>query len=114
MVNIILAQADTALDAAEMIEQTLSPEELQAAAGLATGAGVFLGGMVILWVILGIIGLAFLIWWIVLLVDLINREFEQRTTYLIIMIVGLVLGFVWLVDLIYYFGIVKKEVGTKK
>lgn len=62
MINLLLAQVDTALDAAETIEQTLSPEELQAAAGIATGAGLFLGGMAILWTILGIIGLIFLIW----------------------------------------------------
>jgi len=55
-----------------------------------------------------------LIWWIVLLVDLVNRDFEQKTAYIIVMIVGLLLGFVWLVDLIYYFSVVKKDLGSKK
>lgn len=110
----LLAQADTALDAADTIGQTLTPEEIKAAAGVATGAGLLFGGMAIVWVIVGLVGLVFLIWWIVLLIDLLNRDFEQKNTYLIVMIAGLVLGFVWLVDLIYYFGIVKKSVGTKK
>jgi len=30
------------------------------------------------------------------------------------MVAGLILGLVWLVDLIYYFGIVKKGIGTRK
>lgn len=114
MISMLLAQADTALDAADTIEQTLTPEEIKAAAGVATGAGLFLGGMAILWVIVGIVGLVFLIWWIILLIDLINRDFEQKTTYIIVMIVGLLLGLVWLVDIIYYFAIVKKGIGAKK
>ena len=114
MINEVLAQADTALDAANAIEKTLTPEELEAAAGIATGAGLLFGGMILVWVVLGLVFLAFLIWWIVLLVDLVNRDFEQKTAYLIIMIVGLLLGFVWLVDLIYYFSVVKKDLGSKK
>ena len=114
MISMLLAQAETVLDAADTVGQTLTPDEIEMAGKVATGAGLFLGGMAIVWVILAIIGLIFLIWWIILLIDLINRNFEQKTTYIIVMIVGLLLGLVWLVDIIYYFAIVKKGIGAKK
>ena len=113
MINTLLAQAETALDTADTIGQTLTPDEIEMAGKVASGAGLFLGGMAIFWAILAIVGLVFLIWWIVLIIDLANREFKDKTIWLIVMIAGLILGFVWLVDIIYYFTIVKKGVGTK-
>ncbi len=77
-----------------------------AAAGAAGAA--FLGGFVILWIIIGLLFLAFFIWWIFLLIDCINRDFPEKSTWLIILIVGLIFSFVWLVDLLYYFMVVKK------
>jgi uncharacterized membrane protein YqjE len=113
MINEVLAQADTMLDTTSIMQSPTS-EELEAAAGVVAGAGLLFGGMILLWVVLGLIFLAFLIWWIILLVDLVNRDFEQKTAYIVVMIVGLLLGFVWLVDLIYYFSVVKKDLGSKK
>jgi len=113
MIGTLLAQTDSAVDAYDTIGQTLTAEEAEAAAAILGGTGLFFGGMIILWVILGIIGLVFLIWWIVLLVDLLNRDFEQKTTWLIVMVAGLILGFVWLADIIYYFSVVKKGIGKK-
>ena len=83
------------------------------AAGTAAGAAI-LGGFVIFWIIFGLVTLVFFIWWIVLLVDLTKRDFPQKTTYLVLMILGFFFGFVWLMDLIYYFAIVKNNVGAKK
>ena len=114
MINEVLAQAGTVLEATDAIGQSPTPEELEAVAGVVAGAGLLFGGMILLWVVLGLIFLAFLIWWIILLVDLVNRDFEQKTAYIVVMIVGLLLGFVWLVDLIYYFSVVKKDLGSKK
>jgi len=82
MVNVILAQANSATDMSNAIGQSLTPEDVQAAAAAVGGAGLFVGGMIIFWVIAGIIGLVFFIWWIILLVDLLNRDFEQKTPIL--------------------------------
>ena len=113
MLPVLLAQgADSLSQSAEDLAQA---EEDLANASIAISAGstAFLGGLLIFWIIAAIIGLVFFIWWIVLLIDLTKRDFPQKQTYMIIMILGFFLGFVWLVDLIYYFGIVKKGVGTK-
>jgi hypothetical protein len=48
-----------------------------------------------------------------LLVDLSKRDFPEKSTYLALMIVSFFLGFMWLMDLIYYFAVVRKNVGTK-
>lgn len=116
MLPLLLAQADSAAEgfvSAVPIDSIDLSAVNDAAGAAGVGLGLLAGGFVIFWIILAIVGLAFFIWWIVLLVDLLNRQFEQRTTYLIIMILGLVFGFVWLADLIYYFAVVKKGVGSK-
>jgi glucan phosphoethanolaminetransferase (alkaline phosphatase superfamily) len=76
----------------------------------AAGTGIF-AAMFGFWAIFGVISLVFFIWWIVLLIDLTKREFPEKTTWLILMVVGLLIGFVWLIDIIYYFAIVKKGTG---
>jgi len=81
------------------------------AATAAAGTGIaaaFFG----FWAIFGVISLVFFIWWIVLIIDLTKREFPEKNTWLILMIVGLLFGFVWLIDIIYYFVIVKKGKGS--
>ena len=83
-----------------------------AAAAVATGAGALAIGWIIFWLIFGAISLIFFIWWIVLIIDLTKRQFPEKNTWLIIMIVGLVIGLVWLVDLLYYFMVVKKQGGS--
>ena len=87
-------------------------DEAAAAASAAVGVGV-LGGLLVLWIILGLLGLFFFIWWIILLMDLSKRDFPQKSTYMILMIVSFFLGFIWIMDLVYYFGIVRKGVVTK-
>ena len=77
-----------------------------AAAGVAA-AGLF-GGLAIFWIIFGLISFVFFIWWIILIIDCVKRDFPEKNTWLIILIVGLIFGFVWLADLLYYFMIVKK------
>ena len=112
MINMLLAQVPP-IPALPSIE-TPRVEESNALATILAGYGIVFGGFFLLWAVLALVGLIFLIWWVVLLIDLINRDFEQKTTYIVVMIVGLVLGFVWVVDIIYYFAIVKKGIGTKK
>lgn len=88
--------------------------DAEAAAAVAGTAAVGLGiGMIIFWIIAVVVGLVFLIWWIVLLVDLTKRDFPQKNTWLILMILGLVFGFVIIIDLVYYFAVVKQNLGSK-
>lgn len=88
-----------------------SDEQAATAVGVAI-AGIF-GSFFLLWFIIILVGLAFLIWWIVLLIDCVNRDFHDRNTWLIILIAGFLLGFIWLVDLLYYFIVVKKFENNK-
>ena len=81
------------------------------AATTASGLAI---GLIMLWVVAVAIGLAFLIWWIVLIVDLVNRDFPEKSTWMIVMILGFVLGFLWLACILYYFMVVKKNLGSKK
>jgi len=60
------------------------------------------------------LSLAFFIWWIFLMIDLSKRDFPQKSTYLILMIVSLFVPFMMVImDFVYYLGVVKKGVGTK-
>lgn len=116
MLPVLLAQTDSALEAVPTVDWSAIPDSVDAAAAVAlgTGAAAIGVGMIIFVAIASLVGLVFLIWWIVLLIDLTKREFPQKSTYMILMILGFVFGFYWLIDLIYYFAIVKNNVGTKK
>ncbi|HLC38793.1 MAG TPA: hypothetical protein VJJ80_01555 [Patescibacteria group bacterium] len=96
-----------------LAQLTDTSTEATDAAAAAAGATI-LGGMLIFWIIAGLIGLLFFIWWIILVIDLSKRDFPEKTTWLIVMILGLLLGFLWLADLLYYFMVVKKygKVGS--
>lgn len=77
------------------------------AAAEAAALGIF-GAFAFVWVIFFLIYAGFFIWWIVLLVDVLKRDFPERTTWIIVLVVGWLVGFVWLVDLLYYFMVVRK------
>jgi uncharacterized BrkB/YihY/UPF0761 family membrane protein len=75
----------------------------------ATGLGI---GLMIMWGIAMIVGLAFFILWIMMLVDAFKRQWPERTTWLVILIVGFFLGLSWLAAILYYFLVKRKNVGT--
>ena len=75
-----------------------------AAAGLGIGMLIFIGVCVL-------IGLAFLILWVMMLIDCFKRQFEQRNTWLIVLIVGMLLGFHWIAAILYYFMVKRKDLG---
>jgi hypothetical protein len=62
--------------------------------------GIF-GG---LWLLFAIIALVFFILWIWALVDCIQKEFpgDEKTTWIIILVIAFFLGFGWLAAIIYF------------
>ena len=113
MIQTLLTQAeDYAVPSAQELMEAQKAAE--AAAAATAGAGLFFGGLLIFWAIFGLLSFAFFIWWIFLIIDLAKRDFPQKSTYLILMIVSLFVPFMLIVmDFVYYFGVVKKGVGTK-
>lgn len=82
-----------------------------AAAGAAVaGLGI---GLIIIWIIAIAIGLFFLILWIIMLVDCVKRDFDQRGTWLAILIISIFVGLSWLAAILYYFLVKRKNLGTK-
>ncbi len=111
MLPVLLAQTADELSATAALSALANSEQAAAVAGTAAvGLGI---GLIIFWIIAVLVGLVFLIWWIVLLVDLTKRDFPQKNTWLILMILGLVFGFVLIIDIIYYFAVVKQNLGSK-
>ena len=81
-----------------------------AAGAAAAGLGI---GLILLWIVLMAVGLFFFILWIVMLVDCVKRDFEQRGTWLAILIISIFVGLAWLSGILYYFLVRRKNLGTK-
>ena len=76
------------------------------------GASAALGiGMLIFIGFMSLIGLAFLIFQIIMIVDCVKRQFEQRTVWLIVLIAGLFFGFGWIASIIYFFMVKRKNLS---
>lgn len=71
----------------------------------AVGAGLGIG-LLIFWIIFMLVGLALGIFWIWMLVDCIKRRFDQKTLWIVLLII---LG--WIGAIAYYFVIKRKNVG---
>ena len=80
-------------------------------------AGAVVGGFLILWLVFVVIGLALFIFWIFMLVDCIKRtnwkQESDKNLWLIVLIVGLVIGLGPIAAIVYYFA-VKRQLDTKK
>lgn len=75
----------------------------------AAGLGI---GLLIMWGIVMLLGLAFFIFWIMMLMDAFKRQWPERQTWLIILIVSFFLSLSWLAAILYYFLVKRKNVGT--
>lgn len=74
-------------------------------------AGLFAGGFALVWVcvvLLACVFLAFNIWMIVDVIKRTEAELPNKNMWLILLIVGLVLGFGGIVALVYFFSARKK------
>jgi len=105
------------VNAVDMVVETATVgfEEFDSGATAAATAagGLFVGGMLIFVIIASVIGVVFLVWWIMQIIDLANRDFPQKSTWLILMILSLVFGLNWIMSIVYHFSIVKKGIGKK-
>lgn len=88
---------------------TLNEADAEALAGLGVGLGIF--GIVIA-IIGGLIALFFLIFWIIMLVDCIKRDFENRGVWLAVLIITFFIGWSWLAAILYYFLVKRKNLGS--
>lgn len=77
--------------------------DYDAANAIGTGLGV---GLLIFWVILMLVCLVFGIFWLWMLIDCIKRNFEQKTMWIILLII-----LSWIGAIAYYFAIKRKNVG---
>jgi hypothetical protein len=100
-------------NSAQQAQDAYAQSAATAAAAAKTGLALGAGFLAFIW-IYSLICLAFFVWWIILIIDLSKRDFPEKTTWMIILIVGLVIGLVWLVDLLYYFMVVKKPSNGNK
>jgi hypothetical protein len=86
------------------------------AAATAAG-GALLGGLLIFWLVFAVIGLALFIFWIFMLIDCIKRtnwkQESDKNLWLILLIVGLVIGVGPIAAIVYYFA-VKRQLDAKK
>jgi glucan phosphoethanolaminetransferase (alkaline phosphatase superfamily) len=110
MLPVLLAQADGLTETVDFSALAQSEAAAAAASTAAVGLGI---GMIIFIIIGSIIGLIFLIWWIVLLIDLSKREFEQKSLWMVLMILSFFLGFIVIMDIVYYFAVKKPNLGAK-
>jgi hypothetical protein len=92
--------------------ETLTNSDANALAGTSAayaGLGVFI------WVLIcfgTVVGLALLVWTIMMIVDVAKRkDYENQTLWLILLIAGLLLGFAIITTPLYYF-MVKKKLGA--
>ena len=77
-------------------------------------AGIFLGATSII-VLIGLYLLAGIIVNVVMLMDCLKRDFKDRTMWIIILVVGTLLGFGAIPGVLYYFLVKKKlETGEKE
>jgi hypothetical protein len=86
-------------------------------AAATAGSVAFLGGSLIFLLVFAVIGLALFIFWIFMLIDCIKRtnwkKESDKNLWLIVLIVGLVVGLGPIAAIVYYFA-VKRQLDAKK
>lgn len=75
----------------------------------AAGLGI---GLMVMWGIFMLVALAFFVFWIMMLMDAMKRQWPERTTWLVVLIVSFFLGLSWIASILYFFLVKRKNVGT--
>jgi len=112
--------AARAADDMTSTDVTSTPAAVDTATTSAAGtaaAGAVVGGLLIFWLVFVVIGLALFIFWIFMLIDCIKRtnwkQESDKNLWLIVLIVGLVIGLGPIAAIVYYFA-VKRQLDAKK
>ena len=100
-------------EAADVMVNTADVATATSAATATAGLAV---GLLVLWGVVAVIGLALFIFWIVMLIDVFKRknweDENQKNLWMIIMIVSIFVGLAGLAAIIYYF-VVKRALDKK-
>lgn len=109
----ILALLPAVAHAAEDFTTTTDTAN-SAAAG--TAAAGIVGVVLVFWLIALAVGIAFFIFWIIMLIDAFKRtnwqDDNQKNLWLVILIVSIFVGLSWLAAVLYYF-IIKRALDSK-
>ncbi|MDP2918531.1 MAG: PLD nuclease N-terminal domain-containing protein [bacterium] len=81
-----------------------APSSYDYGASASAGIGI---GLIIFWLIFMLISILFFVFWIWMLIDCIKRDFEQKTLWIVLI---LVLG--WIGAIAYYFAVRRKSHGV--
>jgi membrane protein insertase Oxa1/YidC/SpoIIIJ len=110
----VLSLLPMAAHAVEDFSTTSTDTATNAAAG--TAAAGFVGVILIFWLIALVVGIAFFVFWIIMLIDAFKRtnwqDENQKNLWLVILIVSIFVGLSWLAAVLYYF-IIKRALDTK-
>lgn len=119
LAGLVMAMTPMAARAAEDVTSTdyTVTTTADAAAGTAAAGAVF-GGLLIFWLIFAVIALALFIFWVVMLIDCIKRtnwkQESDKNLWLVVLIVGFVLGLSGIAAIVYYFAVKRALDGGKK
>lgn len=71
-----------------------------------------MGGMLLFMLFIVALNIGFFIFWIFMLLDCLKREWPEKNTWIIALVVSLLIGFHWLSSILYYFMIKRNGVGS--
>ncbi len=84
--------------------------DLTNAVPAAAGAGI-MGGLLLFLLFIVVLNVALLVFWVFMLVDCLKREWPEKNTWVVALIVSLFFGFHWLSGLLYYFMVKRPNIG---
>jgi len=68
-------------------------------------------GFFVFFIVIAALAVGFLVFWLFMLIDCAKREWPEKNTWLILLVVSLFFGFHWLTALLYYFLVKRKLEG---
>ena len=77
----------------------------------AAGAGM-MAGLLLLLLFIVVLNIALLVFWVFMLIDCLKREWPEKNTWVVALIVSVFFGFHWLSSALYYFMIKRQNVGS--
>lgn len=90
-------------------DATSTASDAAAGAATAAAAGGLFAGLAVFWLIFVVVGIALLIFWIFMLMDVFKRtnwkQESDKNLWLIILLVGLIVGLGPLAAIVYYFAV---------